>query len=388
MMNLAIFLQNRLDDYLSDLNALVSIDSGSEHKPGVDAVNDWLAARLTALGCTVERYPQPELGDNLLATLPGPGQRRIMLLGHSDTVYPVGTAAQRPMTRQGDKILGPGTCDMKAGLLSGLFALEALQHLNFADFAAIDYLCVSDEESHPRPSISLIRETARQVDAVLTLEAARANGDIVIARKGVRWYSLEAFGRSAHAGVEPEQGRSATLALVRKLVDLDQFNGWREGVTVNIGVVAGGTLPSVVANYAKARLDVRAWTDDDMAQLARNIEAKAAFPDLPDVSFKMATEAGSVTPAMPYTPAVAHLESLAQEAAQGLGFDLHGAKTGGASDAAFAALEGIPVLDGLGPIGGLDHGPDEYIELSSIVPRTALLTQLMIAVCRADPAVE
>jgi glutamate carboxypeptidase len=377
-MSLETFLQRRLDDYLTDLRILVSIDSGSEHKAGVDAINDWLAARLTALGCTVERHPQPNLGDNLLATLRGHGRGRIMLLGHSDTVYPVGIAAQRPMTIQEDKILGPGTCDMKAGLLSGLYALEALQHIDFADFEAIHYLCVSDEESHPRPSIPLIRETARQADAVLTLEAARANGDVVTARKGVRWYTLEAFGQAAHAGVEPEKGRSATLALVKQLAELDQFNSWRDGVTVNIGVIEGGTLPNVVANYAKARLDLRAWTDEEMEQLAQIIERQFAASPLPGVSLKMTVEDGSVTPAMPYTPAVAQLELLAREAAQSLDFDLRGARTGGSSDAAFAAAEGIPVLDGLGPIGGLDHSPNEYIELSSIVPRTALLAKLMM----------
>ena len=139
-MSLETFLKDRLNDYLDDLRTLVSIDSGSEHKAGVDAVNDWLATRLTALGCTVELYPQPKLGDNLLATLRGQGQGRIMLLGHSDTVYPVGIAGQHPMTIQDDKILGPGTCDMKAGLLTGLYALEGLRHIGFEGFEAIDYL--------------------------------------------------------------------------------------------------------------------------------------------------------------------------------------------------------------------------------------------------------
>jgi glutamate carboxypeptidase len=381
-MTIESFLQNRLDDYLEDLRTLVGIDSGSEHKAGVDAVNDWLAARLAALGCAVERFPQPVLGDNLLATQRGRGRGRIMLLGHSDTVFPVGIAAQRPMTIRDDKILGPGTCDMKAGLLTGLYALEALQQVGFDDFEAIDYLCVSDEEGHPRPSIPLIQDISRRAQAVLTLEAARANGDIVTARKGMGWYTVEAVGQAAHAGVEPEKGRSAILGLIKKLAELDRLNGWRDGVTVNIGVIAGGTLPNVVADRATARLDLRAWTDEDMARLVQHIEAQLDSTPLRGVSFTMILEDGSVTPAMPYTSAVARLESLARETAQSLGLSLHGARTGGCSDAAFAAAEGIPVLDGLGPVGGLDHSPNEYIELSSIVPRTALLANLMMAITK------
>ncbi len=378
MIRIVTFLENQLDAYLNDLRTLVSIDSGSDYRAGVNAVNDWLATRLTALGFTVERYPQQKLGDNLLATRQGQGRGRVALLGHSDTVYPVGTVARRPMTIQRDKLLGPGTCDMKAGLLSGIYALEALQHVNFTDFEAIYYLCVSDEEYEERPSVPLIRETSRRADAVLTLEAARANGDIVTARKGVRWYSIEAFGRAAHAGVEPEKGRNAILALSKQLIAIDKINGKRDGVTINIGVIEGGRLPNVVADYAKARLDVRAWTDNEIDAVVQTIKMLLARPNTPDVTFTMTLEKGSVTPAMPRTPAVIKLEALAQTAAQSLGFTLHGTSTGGGSDACFAAAEGTPALDGLGPIGGLDHSPNEYIELSSIVPRTALLAQLII----------
>ena len=382
-MTIIHFLESQLNNYLDDLRTLTAIDSGRDHKVGGDAVNDWLVARLTKLGCRTERYPQPDIGDNIVATYPGTGSGRLLLLGHSDTVFPKGTAAQRPMTIVGDKILGPGTCDMKAGLLTGLYALEALHHVGFTDFAAIDYLCVSDEESQPRPSIPLIREISRRADAVLTLEAARENGDIVVARKGNQWYTIEAFGHSAHAGVEPEKGRSAILALAKMLVRLDDLNGWHDGVTVNTGVVAGGTLPNVVADYAKARLDIRAWTDNEIAQTIEKVTEHLTNLPLPGVQFTMTLEDGSSSPAMPLTPAVSRLETLAQQTAQTLGFSLKGAHTGGVSDAAFAAAEGVPVLDGLGPIGGLDHSPDEYIELSSIVPRTALLAQVMMDILKS-----
>ena len=139
------FLERRLDVYLDDLRTLVGIDSGSYDKAGVDKINDWLEERLRALGFSVERYPQTESGDDLLATQRGKGQGRILLLGHSDTVFPVGTAGERPMTIQGDKVLGPGTCDMKAGLLTGIYALEALREIGFDGYDSISYLCVTDE---------------------------------------------------------------------------------------------------------------------------------------------------------------------------------------------------------------------------------------------------
>jgi glutamate carboxypeptidase len=376
------FLQNRLDAYLDDLRTLVGIDSGSHHKPGVDAVNDWLEARLAALGCSVERHRQAEFGDDLVATLGGTGAGRIVLLGHSDTVFPVGTAAQRPMTIEGDKILGPGTCDMKAGLLTGIYALEALRALGFDDFERITYLCVSDEEIGQRHSVPLIRATSRQADAVLTLEAARANGDLVTARKGVRWYTLEAFGRAAHAGVEPEKGASAILALAHHVVALDRLNGIRPGATVNVGYIEGGSLPSVVADYARLRLDLRAFSEDDLNALVEAMHARLAQTVVPGVRVSATLEADSAFPPMPRTPKVEALERLAQQAARELGFEVRGASTGGASDASLAAAEGTPVLDGLGPIGGLDHGPDEYILLSSIVPRTALLAKLIVSIAQ------
>jgi len=378
------FLEKARPAYLDDLRTLTAIDSGSQHKPGIDAVNDWLAERLSGLGFHIQRYRQTRAGDDLLATLQGQGQRQVLLLGHTDTVYPVGTAAQRPMTIAGDKILGPGACDMKGGLLSGLYACAALRELGYTHFERLSFLCVSDEESGERHSVPLIRDQSRLADAVLTLEAARANGAMVTARKAIRWYTIEAFGRAAHAGVEPEQGRNAILALAHHTVALHALNGRWPGATLNVGHIEGGTLPNVVPDYARMRLDLRAVTDDDMAALERAVHQQLAAQPVPEVHIHCALEEGSVCPAMARTPAIARLERLAMAAARELGFTVEGATTGGASDANFAAAEGTPVLDGLGPVGGLDHSPDEYILLSSIVPRTALLARLIIAITRGE----
>jgi glutamate carboxypeptidase len=379
------FLEGRLDAYLDDLRALVGIDSGSYDKAGVDEVNDWLEERLKALGFSVERHLQTEFGDDLLATLPGKGRGRILLLGHSDTVFPDGTAAERPMTIQGDKILGPGTCDMKAGLLTGIYALEALREIGFDDYKSISYLCVSDEEiGGERHSIPLIRTQARRADAVLTLEAARENGDIVSSRKGVCWYIVEAFGKSAHAGVEPEKGRNAIVALAHQIIALGKLNGLKPGMTVNAGYIEGGSAPNSVPDYAKVRVDLRAVSKDDMREFEDTFREQLVKTAIPGVKVAFRAEEGSYCPPMERTPAVVELERLAQKAALELGFEVKGASTGGASDASLAAAEGTPVLDGLGPIGGLDHSPDEYIALNSIVPRAALLAKLIIAISQRE----
>lgn len=377
---LLAYLNNHLDHFLADLRTLTALEAGTHHKPGVDAVQDWLQARLERLGFTCQRDRQPVLGDNLVAERTGQGGRRIMLLGHADTVFQVGTAAARPLTIQGANILAPGACDMKAGLLTGLYAIAALDAAGFTGYGALNFLCVSDEEVHERCSLPLIRQVARQSDVAFTLEAARANGDIVTARKTAVWAKLRVFGKAAHAGVEPEKGRSAIVGLLRHLLAIDKLNGMREGVTVNIGRIEGGTQPNVVAEAALAELDLRAWRTQDMLDLAAALRAETAIPALPGTRTELELDVASGMPAMERTPAVARLEELAQELAESLGFTVKGASTGGASDASFVAAEGVPVLDGLGPVGGLDHSPDEYVELDSIVPRTALLAQMIAAV--------
>jgi len=381
MMNAQIlsYLHDHLGDYLADLRTLTGVDSGTLLKPGVDWVQDWMQARMDGLGFATERLPQQRLGDNLFGRRLGAGGKRVLLLGHADTVFPAGTAAARPLNIHGNKIMGPGTCDMKAGLLAGLYAVRALDAVGFCHYGAIHFLVVSDEEIHDRGSLPLIRQTARTSDVAFTLEAARANGDIVTARKTAVWATVHVEGRAAHAGVEPEKGRSAIVALMRHLAAIDALNGWRPGVTINIGRIEGGTQPNVVAAAARAELDLRAWRDADIPPLLDAIRTLLRKEVLPNTRAWLDVKLEGAMPAMERTPAVAALETAAQRLAGELGFTVKGASTGGASDASFVAAEGVPVLDGLGPIGGLDHSPDEYIELDSIIPRTALLALLIVA---------
>jgi glutamate carboxypeptidase len=373
------YLDRHLDDYIADLRHLSAIDSGTDDKDGVDAVQDWFQTRLGDLEFTVERRPQARWGDDLVARAEGDGQARILLLGHADTVYPKGVGAERPVTEAGDKLIGPGTCDMKAGLLTGLYALRALADSGWRDFGKITFVIVSDEEIEERHSVDLLMEEGPRHHAVITLEAARENGDIVSARKATRWYAVEVTGKAAHAGVEPEKGRSATLALAHGIVETFKLNGMKEGMTVNPGRIEGGTNPNVVADSARGMFDLRAWSGADLAALSEAFEQVVASPWVPGVEMQ-AIPLGSGTPAMERTPGTIRLEKHAVRIAGELGFPLRAARTGGGSDVSWACHDSTPGLDGLGPIGGLDHGPDEYILRSSIVPRTALLARLIQAI--------
>jgi glutamate carboxypeptidase len=381
------FLQIARDRYIPELTRVCAFDSGSYHKPGIDQVQDHFQRRLTDLGFEVERVENDEWGDDLVARRRGTGRGRVLLIGHADTVYPVGEAAKRPVTIEGDKLLGPGTCDMKAGILTGLYAVEALDAVGWTDYELLTVLIVSDEEIETRHSVELLRSEGAAHDVVLTLEAARANGDIVTARKATRWFRIDARGKAAHAGVEPEKGASATLALAHIIVESFKLNRRKPGMTLNPGRITGGANPNIVAEEASVLVDIRAWTNTELEELASALQGLVDTEWVPGVKQTMALNGGSGMPAMERTPGTQRLEDLAIGIARELGFPLKGASTGGGSDVSIAVHAGAAGLDGLGPIGGLDHSPDEYIEVSSIVPRTALLARLLQAICADDTLV-
>jgi glutamate carboxypeptidase len=373
--DLSAYLTSRLADYLADLELLSGIDCGTHNKEGVDRVGAWVTARCHANGWVARLHPRPKGGDIVEAIVPGNGMRRLLLLAHMDTVYRDGVAGERPVRIKGDTLIGPGTADMKAGLLAGIYALEALQATNNPAFAEVVYLFTADEETGSVESRDLIEETARRCDAALVLEAARATGAIVGARKGVWEYELQVQGRSAHAGVEPEKGRNALLEVAHKIVALQSLNGDIPGVTVNVGVACGGTATNVVPETATVHLEARAFDPEGLRAVDERIRAIVAVPTVPDTSIALTIRKGF--PPMPRTAATERLAATAAVIAGDLGFPLEAVSTGGASDASLVAGAGMPVLDGLGPIGGDDHSPREWISVSSIVPRVTLLAALI-----------
>ena len=375
---LSRIVESRLPRFLAELEQLVNIDCGSYTPDGVNRVADFVTDALQVLGATVERTPhepaadQPKLGDLVVGRLDGDGPR-LLLIGHMDTVFDPGTAALRPYRSDGGKAFGPGVTDMKAGLLAGLHAVGALA--DAGERPAITFVANPDEEIGSPFSTPVIRSLAPEHDAVLVLECARANGDIVSARKGIADYHVTITGRAAHAGVEPEKGRSAILEAAHQVVALHALNGRWPTVTVNAGVIHGGTRPNVVPERCSLEVDLRAATVDAFDAAAAEIERLASAPTVPDVSVSLTRTAGH--PPMEKTDASARLVALAVGIAGELGFELRDAATGGASDANTTAALGIPTLDGLGPVGGDDHSVDEWLDLDSVVPRTALLAGLM-----------
>jgi glutamate carboxypeptidase len=370
----------RLPAFLTELESLVNVDCGSYTPDGVNRVADHVAASLAALGAEVRRVPHEpadgaaRLGDLVIGTLDGDGAGpSILLIGHMDTVFDPGTAAERPFRIEGDRAHGPGVTDMKAGLLAGLHAIGALQEAGVRP--RITFVANPDEEIGSPFSTPFIRELAPQHRAVLVLECARANGDIVSARKGIADYHATFTGRAAHAGVEPEKGRSAILAAAHAVVDLHALHGRWPTVTVNVGIIRGGTRPNVVPERCELQVDLRAASAGAFEEAAAAIEALLESPRVPDVRGTHRRTAGH--PPMEKSDASARLVDLAVGIAGELGFELRDAATGGASDANTTSALGIPTIDGLGPVGGDDHSVDEWLDVASIVPRTTLLAGLI-----------
>jgi glutamate carboxypeptidase len=369
------------DAYLDDLRATVNIDCGTYIPAGVNKVADLMQGRFRDRAWQVERIrhspagDSPQLGDLLIATLDGRGQGRALLVGHMDTVFPEGTAAERPFRIEGSTAYGPGVSDMKGGLLEGFYAVTCLQDAGFEGFGSITYVCNPDEEIGSPFSGPFIQERAAGVSACFVLEGARENGDIVSSRKGVRDTRIVFHGRAAHAGVEPERGRSATLQAAHTTIALHELNGRWPGVTVNVGVMQGGTRPNVVAERCELHVDVRAVTANDFEEAIEEIDRRARETVVPDVSVEIIAQAGF--PPMEKTEATARLVERAKSLAAELGFEVNDAATGGASDANPVAGMGVPTLDGLGPIGGADHAPGEWLDLGSVVSRTAMLAGLI-----------
>jgi len=368
----------RYERYIDELARLVGIDCGSYTPAGVNRVADAVGASLTELGATVERIPhrpgdgERQLGDLLIGHLSGTGPR-LLLIGHMDTVFEPGTAAERPFQASGERATGPGVSDMKGGLLAGLHALAALHGMDLRP--SVTFVANPDEEIGSQFSTAHIRRLIAEHDAALVLECARANGDIVSARKGIADFEVTITGRAAHAGVEPEKGRSAIVEAARQVLALHALNGRWPSVTVNAGVIEGGTRPNVVAAACRLELDLRAASSAEFDLAAAEVRRIITHPTIDGVSAELRQAA--FHPPMERTPGNARLAELAVAIAADLGFELHDTLTGGASDANTTTAAGLPTLDGLGPVGGDDHSADEWLDLSSVVPRTVLLAALI-----------
>ncbi|MCB0076838.1 MAG: M20 family metallopeptidase [Anaerolineales bacterium] len=375
------WLDASYEDYCHDLAALVNRDCGSANLDGVNAAQTWVAQRMTMLGATVERRPCPPWADGLLGRWRGGGRAKILLSAHADTVYPVGTAAQRPMRvdpDNGDHLIGPGVADMKSGLLSGLYAVAALRALSLDRWGELAMIVTPDEEVASTGSQEWLAALATEFDHALVLEAGRPNGAVVTGRKGRGIWRISVTGKAAHAGVEPEKGANALLQLAHHLVAVQALQGAVDKATIVPTTARAGETLNTVPPHAYADLDCRAFNNEALEAIDRVLQQAVSSTRGAVKGTDSRVESLSYQPAMARSDANVRLFEQAKQAAAAQGIELAEAMSGGTSDGNFLAGSGIGVLDGLGPVGGLDHSPDEYIDATTIVPRTAMVAGLIL----------
>jgi glutamate carboxypeptidase len=353
--------------FLDRLAELCAIDSPTGDVAANDACARLLALWAGQAGAEVELVPSTD-GLHLVARTRGRGRGRVVLLGHHDTVFGRGTAARRPVHVVGGRALGPGVADMKGGLLVALAALELCAADSDGPHGLVELHSVPDEEGRNVEPHTLA--LLRGADACLCFECGRASGAIVTARKAGTWLTLTAHGRPAHAGTEPEQGRNALMALVREALRIErEVDGARPGVTAHVTWMRAGEVKNTIPDLAEAVVDVRAASDAD---LAFAFERVGAFGEHDGVRLVRSDDRGF--------PALARADALAErtlEILAALGQPALEETAGGVSDASWTSHLGVPSIDGLGPIGALDHTPDEYVEVDSIEPRIAATVQLL-----------
>ncbi len=363
-----------LQSLLADLEILVSMDTPSDDPSALAGAMDWLEERLRGEGAHTERFGA---GDILQADFSGAGEATILLLSHMDTVFGHGEAQRRPFRLEGDRAYGPGVADMKAGIALAIWAAKALQAAG-ARYRTLRLLCTGDEEMGAVRSRERILACAQGFDAALVLEPGRPGGEVVSARKGVGTFRLTAHGRAAHAGVDPQNGRSAITEIARRVVEISRLNGSLEGATFNVGVLSGGSRANVVAEEASCEIDVRIARVEDMEAALRLLRAAAEQAEDKDVTLHLT--GGFSSPPMEKGPGTQWLLRHAAKAAGELGVELRDITTGGGSDGNRLAAAGIPVLDALGPVGGRAHSAEEYVEVPSIPVRGALLARMIMSI--------
>ena len=371
--------------WIADLiRELVEAESPSTDRAPLEHCASIWAARAAAAGAEVSRVPAVTTADHVLATWPGDGSP-VLLIGHFDTVWPVGQIERMPIRETDGRLFGPGIFDMKAGLAIALLAVRAL--VETRDRGArpqVQFLATSDEEVGSPTSRVLIESLARASSAVLVLEPALATGAVKTSRKGVGEFEVTAHGVAAHAGVDPGAGASAIHELARQILALEALNDPTRGLSVNVGRVEGGTRSNVVAEQARAIVDVR------VSRLADAPAIEARINDLTahDPRVRLEVRGAINRPPMERTAGVAALFELAREVARDIGFELQEGTTGGASDGNFTAALGVATLDGLGATGDGAHALHEHVIVDDLPVRAALVAGLLarLAPRRAERA--
>jgi glutamate carboxypeptidase len=368
------YFEAEQDALVRTIREFVEIESPSDNKPAADRMGRFLAERFEAFGGRPRVHPADEFGDNLQIDFPGSEKiKPVLLLGHFDTVYPLGTLANMPCHTADGRMHGPGVLDMKSGIALMLFAIEALQTWHSGLPRPVTVFLVSDEEVGSYSSRKITEALAKDSAAVLVLEPAGPRGAVKTARKGVGEYTLKVRGIAAHAGLDPGKGHSAIVELARQIGTLWRLNDLRQGLSVNPGVIRGGTRTNVIAAEAAVEIDVRIKMAKQAASLDRKLRTLKPF----DKRCRLTIEGGINRMPMERTAGVAALYKKAQTIAKQIDWKLEEAAVGGGSDGNFTAGMGIPTLDGMGGFGQGAHAVHEHIVISEL-PRRALVLAGMI----------
>jgi glutamate carboxypeptidase len=369
-------LRPRLAQMLDLLRELTLLESPSTEKAPADRCCGFLADQWMLRGGIIHILEREHRGNHLRVVWP-PGEAarkgQLLVLGHYDTVYPTGTLAKMPFRVSGGKAFGPGTFDMKAGIVQALFAFEVLQELKLLARKSIVFLWTSDEEIGSESSRSLIAEEAKRSDAVFVLEPSLGpRGLLKTSRKGIGQAKLTVHGRASHAGLAPEKGINAIHELAAQIVRIERWNNHRRGVTINADIVEGGSRSNVIPERATATLDLRAWLSTDMHALEKRLHSLKAVHR----GAKLEITGGFDRPPLERKHSAA-LFARARSLAKQLGFTIGEAAAGGGSDGNFTAALGIPTLDGLGAVGDGAHSAHEHVLAKTMPQRAALLAALL-----------
>jgi len=359
------------------LKKLVETESPTHNKEAVDRVGAILAEASRNLGATVTIYPQKKAGNHILATWGTPSshpdKKSILLLGHTDTVFPLGTLKTMPFYEKDDKIFGPGVLDMKGGLVIALTAITTLYETGEMPNRPITMLFTSDEETGSATSRTLIEKLAAEAELVLVLEPALVDGSIKTWRKGTGTFTVRAHGRAAHAGGAHAEGRNAIEEIAHQILAIQNLTDYAKETTLNVGAIRGGTASNVVPEFAEVDVDLRVMQAGEYERISTAMHALR--PALEGVSLEVTGELNR--PPMPFDSIMKASFAKTQAIAKKEGIALKAGGSGGASDANFVAALGIPVLDGLGTVGEGLHSPREYIFTASLAERAQLLTALL-----------
>ena len=364
-------------DTKSLLKLLVETESPSHDKSAVDRVGVIVAEEARQLGAQVEIIPNKETGDHVLARFPSPtgrgarGEGEILILCHIDTVFPLGTINKTPYREQDGKIFGPGTLDMKAGIVIALAAIEEAQKSGLNRPATL--LCTSDEEIGSHTSRELIEYLAKESALVLVMEGALLDGSLKTWRKGVGEFWVKTKGRAAHSGGDHQAGRNAIEEMAHQVIAIQKLTDYSRQTTLNVGVIQGGTVSNVVPEEAIIQVDVRVMQPGEWARLES--EMQKLKPVLDGTSIEITASLNR--PPMPFDEKMKATFERAKSIASGIGITLTAGGTGGASDGNFVAPLGISVLDGMGAVGEGYHSEREYVFAESMEQKAKLIAALI-----------